>query len=50
MITVEQFNEFFNACEVYLVTAYKYNVVEYFPAHFQRLRHNVGASEGILIK
>jgi hypothetical protein len=46
----DKFSNFFNVCEDHAVTAYKYNVVEYFPERFCPLRDSMGVSDEVLLQ
>jgi hypothetical protein len=50
VLQVEEFYEFFNDCKLHSVTAYKYNVVEYFPVLFKQLRADYALDDAVILQ
>lgn len=46
----EKFSTFFNGCKSYTVSAYKYNVIEYYPHVFKSVRDALGITEEMVMQ
>jgi hypothetical protein len=47
---LECLHDFLNECSPYPVTAYQYNVIEYFPTHFNSLKHKHHTADDVLMQ
>lgn len=50
VVQVDRFNSFFDKCNGYPVTAYKYTLIEYSPELFQNLREAAGLHDQALMQ